>query len=174
MMGIQSLLAEKKADIVKEWRNCIIASYPADGQGFLKKEKSQFGNPVGVVISNEIEPLYDELIKEDGDEKKIAFCLENIIRIRAVQDFKPSQAVSFVLELKGLVRGTLGGGDSAEMRDFDSRIDQIALLAFDIYSKCRQKLFEIRVSEVKHQVGRLLERANLISEVPEYAPGLKK
>ncbi len=60
--------------------------------------------------------------------------------------------MSFVLELKGLVRGTLGGGDSAEMRDFDSRIDQIALLAFDIYSKCRQKLFEIRVSEVKHQV----------------------
>jgi hypothetical protein len=173
-MGIQNLLAEKKADIVKEWRNCIIASYPEESQGFLKKEKSQFANPVGLVISNEIEPLYDELIKEDGDEEKIAFCLENIIRIRAVQDFKPSQAVSFVMELKGLVKGALGDGYSAEMRDFDSRIDQMALLAFDIYAKCRQKLFEIRVNEVKHQVGRLLERANLISEIPEYAPDLKK
>ena len=173
-MGIQSLLADKKADIVKEWRNVIIASYPKDSQGFLKKEKSQFANPVGLVISNELEPLYEELIKESGDEKKIAFCLENIIRIRAVQDFKPSQAVSFVMQLKGLVKDALGDGFAAEMRDFDARMDQMVLLAFDIYAQCRQKLFEIRVNEVKHQVGKLLERANLISEIPEYAPDLKK
>ena len=89
-----------------------------------------------------------------------------------MQDFKPSQAVSFVMELKGLVRGALGEGHSAVLKDFDSRMDRMTLLAFDIYAKCRQRLFEIRVNEVKNQVGRLLERANLISEIPEYAPDL--
>lgn len=173
-MGIQSLLAEKKAELMKEWRNGIIASYPKDSQSFLKKGKSQFANPVGFVITNEIESLYNEFVKEDGDLEKITACLENIIRIRAVQDFKPSQAVSFVMELKELVRGVLGEDHSAVLKDFDSRMDQMTLLAFDIYSKCRQRLFEIRVNEVKHQVGRLLERANLISEIPEYAPDLKK
>lgn len=170
-MDIQSLLANRKADLIKEWRNVIIASYPKDSQSFLKG-KSQFANPVGFVINNEIETLYDEFIKEDGDVEKIASCLENIIRIRAVQDFKPSQAVSFVMELKDVVRGVLKEEDSAELKDFDRRMDQMTLLAFDIYAKCRQRLFEIRVNEVKNQVGRLLERANLINEVPEYAPDL--
>ena len=68
-MGIQSLLTEKKADLVKEWRNAIMASYPKDSQSFLKG-KSQFANPVGFVIANEIESLYDELIQEDGDMEK--------------------------------------------------------------------------------------------------------
>ncbi len=171
-MGIQSLLAEKRSDLVKEWRNIIIASYPKGSQSFLKKGKSQFANPVGFVIANEIESLYDELIREDGDLEKITACLENIIRIRAVQDFKPSQAVSFVMELKELVRGVLGEGHSAVLKDFDSRMDQMTLLAFDIYGKCRQRLFEIRVNEVKNEVGRLLERANLISEIPECSPDL--
>ena len=170
-MGIQSLLTEKKADLIKEWRNVIIASYPKDSQSFLKG-KSQFANPVGFVISNEIESLYDELTRENGDVEKIASALENIIRIRAVQDFKPSRAVSFVMELKGLVRGVLGDGHSAALKDFDDRMDQMTLLAFDIYEKCRQRLFEIRVNEVKNQVGRLLERANLICEIPDYAPDL--
>ncbi len=171
-MGIQSLLAEQKADILNEWRNVIIASYPKDSQSFLKKGKSQFANPVGFVIANEIEYLFDQFMREDGDQEKIASSLENIIRIRAVQDFKPSQAVSFVMELKELVRGALGESHLAVMKEFENRMDRMTLLAFDIYAKCRQRLFEIRVNEVKNQVGRLLERANLVCEIPEYAPDL--
>ena len=138
---------------------------------FLKREKSQFANPVGLTISTEIETLYDEIISGDNMEK-ISSCLDSIIRIRAVQDFKPSRAVAFVLQLKQIIKEELGSGHSDEMRVLDSRIDEIALLAFDIYSACRQKLSEIRVNEVKSQVGKLLERANLISEIPEQRPAL--
>ena len=38
-MGIQSLLTEKRADLIKEWRNVIIASYPKDSQSFLKGQR---------------------------------------------------------------------------------------------------------------------------------------
>jgi len=170
-MNSDNLLAEKKSKIIKKWRNAIIESYPEDSQGFLKREKSQFANPVGLTISTEIETLYDEIISGDNTEK-ISSCLDSIIRIRAVQDFKPSRAVAFVLQLKQIIKEELGNDHSDEMLILDNRIDEIALLAFDIYSACRQKIFEIRVNEVKSQVGKLLERANLISEIPEQRPAL--
>ena len=170
-MNSDNLLKEKKSKIIKKWRNAIIESYPEDGQGFLKREKSQFANPVGLTISTEIETLYDEIIKGENTEK-ISSCLDSIIRIRAVQDFKPSRAVAFVLQLKQIIKEELGTDHSDEMRALDSRIDEITLLAFDIYSACRQKISEIRVNEVKNQVGKLLERANLISEIPEQRPAL--
>jgi hypothetical protein len=170
-MNIDKLLAEKKSKIIKKWRDAIIKSYPEDSQGFLKREKSQFANPVGLTISTEIETLYDEIIGDDNTEK-ISSCLDSIIRIRAVQDFKPSQAVAFVLQLKQIIKEELGTDHSDQTRILDNRIDEITLLAFDVYSACRQKISEIRVNEVKSQVGKLLERANLISKIPEQRPAL--
>ncbi|MBC8176181.1 MAG: RsbRD N-terminal domain-containing protein [Desulfobacteraceae bacterium] len=170
-MNSDNFLAEKKSKIIKKWRDAVIKSYPEDSQGFLKREKSQFANPVGLTISTEIETLYDEIISGDNTEK-ISSCLDSIIRIRAVQDFKPSRAVAFVFQLKQIIKEELGSGHSDEMLILDNRIDEIALLAFDIYSACRQKISEIRVNEVKSQVGKLLERANLISEIPEQRPAL--
>jgi len=168
-MTIDKLLEEKRSKILKKWRDAIIMSYPEESQGFLKKEKSQFANPVGLIITKEIETLYDEIIKGDNTEK-ISSCLDSIIRIRAVQDFKPSRAVAFVLQLKQIIREELGSSHSDEMHILGNRIDEIALLAFDVYSACRQKISDIRVNEVKNQVGKLLERANLISEIPEQRP----
>ena len=170
-MNIDKLLIEKRSKIIKKWRDAIIQSYPEDTKGFLKREKSQFANPVGLIISKEIETLYDEIIKGDNTEK-ISSCLDSIIRIRAVQDFKPSRAVAFVLQLKQIIKEELGNGHSDEMQLLDNRIDDVTLLAFDVYSACRQKISEIRVNEVKNQVGKLLERANLISEIPEQRPAL--
>jgi hypothetical protein len=170
-MNSDNLLAEKRSKIIKRWREAIIKSYPEDSQGFLRREKSQFANPVGLIISKEIETLYDGIIKGENTEK-ISSCLDSIIRIRAVQDFKPSRAVAFVLQLKQIIKEELGSGSSDEMRILDNRIDDVTLLAFDVYSACRQKISDIRVNEVKNQVGKLLERANLISEIPEQRPAL--
>ncbi|MCP4667441.1 MAG: hypothetical protein GY849_13850, partial [Deltaproteobacteria bacterium] len=119
---------------------------------------------------------YDAVTGE-GDGERISSCLDNIIRVRAVQDFRPSQAVAFVLQLKRLIREevrekTSENGHARELEALENRIDETALQAFDIYSQCRQKIYEIRVHEVRNQVGGLLERANLTCEIPEVAPGL--
>jgi len=175
-MSLEKLLSDKRSAIIKKWRDLLIGTYPVDAQRFLKKEKNLFSNPVGQTIAEDMETLYDELtIGNDID--KISSSLDNIIRIRAVQDFKPSQAVGFVLQLKKLIQNELGA-DSREseiqndVEMLEERIDNTALLAFDIYAQCRQKLYEIRVNETKNQVGRLLERANLTVEIPEFEPDL--
>jgi hypothetical protein len=175
-MKLENMLSERRSSIIKKWRDVILATYPGDTQRFFRKEKDQFSNPVGHIIVKEIETLYDEVIKGENTDK-ISSCLDNIIRIRAIQDFKPSHALAFVLKLKKIVREELEGkfrenGLSGELEEFENKIDDLALLAFDIYSQCRQKIYEMRVNEVKNQVGRLLERANITCEIPEQEPDL--
>jgi len=170
-MDLENFLINNRSNIIKKWRGVILASYPEGSQRFLAKEKSRFANPVGHVIDRDIETLYDELVKGEVIDK-ITSCLDNIIRIRAVQDFKPSHAISFVLGLKKIVREELEGspvenGLWGQLQAFETRVDEVVLLAFDIFSQCRQKICDIRVNEVKNQVGRLLERANLVCEIPE-------
>ena len=43
------------------------------------------------------------------------------------------------------------------------------MLSFDIYMNHREKIFEIRLNEIKNMTSRLLKRANLIYEIPEQA-----
>ncbi|SPD74262.1 conserved hypothetical protein [uncultured Desulfobacterium sp.] len=170
-MSLKNLLSDNRSSIIKKWRDIVISTYPIDTQRFLKKEKDRFSNPVGQTIAEDLEILYDQLTS-DNDTDKIARSLDNIVRIRAVQDFKPSQAVGFVFALKRLIKKELGSDLKADdLRDqiesLDERIDNAALMALDIYSQCRQRIYELRVIETTNQVSRLLERANLKIEIPE-------
>ena len=175
-MSLSNLLAAKRSTIIKKWISRIIETYPSDTRRFFKREKDRFANPIGSIIAREIETLYDELLKGD-DTQKISSSLDSIIRIRAVQDFTPSQSIAFVFQLKKLIREAVGteataNGLLAEVQALEDRIDDTALMAFDIYSKCRQKIYDIKVNEVKRQVSRLLQRANLVSEIPDPKPDL--
>ena len=103
--------------------------------------------------------------------EEISPFLDKVIRIRAVQDFTPSQALAFIFDLKRLVREELGGeireGQlSEELRRFEEEIDKVGLLALDIYMKCREEIYEVRVKEVKRSVSRLIDRANKICGIP--------
>ena len=156
---------------MERWFQLVLGTYPADTSRFLKQEKDRFINPVGYAISQEIEALYDELLQGMNSDK-LAACLDNIIRIRAVQDFSPSQTIAFIFLLKKAIREELASEITEnqvfeELLKFESRIDKLVLLAFDIYMKCREKVFEIRVNEAKaerERVLKLLERINLTME----------
>ena len=173
-MMLEDLLLRKSSSILHRWLNAVFETYPADSQRFLRKQKDPFANPVGTTLSRELENLYGEILKHTETEKLTA-TLDRIIRIRAVQDFSASQAVSFVLMLKRVVRSELQkeiaeGNFGEELHRFESRIDEISLRAFDLYMKCKEKIFEIRVNESRNQVARLLERAGLVCEFPKGNP----
>ncbi len=177
-MKLTKLLAQKKAPIVGRWLDLIFETYHDDAQRFLRKQKDRFANPVGTTISKEIENLYDELI-EGLEPDRVSPLLDRIIRIRAIQDFSPSQAVNFVFLLKKSIKKEtsneiLKDQLSEDLAIIESRIDDLALLAFDIYMSCREKLYDIRANEAKNQVSRLLQQAGMISEIPDKKPGVKK
>jgi hypothetical protein len=58
------------------------------------------------------------------------------------------------IELNGMIE---------EWFDLESRIDQLSLMAFDIYGTYRERIYEIRINEIKRERDRafqLLERTN--------------
>jgi len=173
-MNLINLLSEKKSLILKRWFEEILENYPVDSSNFLKTQKNRFANPIGCTISQAIEDLFDELLHDIYSDKCISK-LDDIIRIKAVQEFTPSQAVSFIFLLKKIIREEMGHDIkknhlSDELQSFESNIDKIALLSFDIYMKCREKIFEIRVNEVRNMTNRLLKMANLVYDKDEQRP----
>ena len=177
-MNLEKLLTQKRSAILDGWFKLILETYPADTKRFLKEQKDQFANPVGYTISKEIENLYDDLLQGINKESASTI-LDRIIRIRAIQDFTPSQAISFIFLLKKAIREEL----ETEIREnhlfeelllFESRIDELALLGFDIHARCRDKIYELRANEAKNQVSRLLQKAGLICEIPEWEPNPKE
>jgi len=160
-MALKTLLTSKKSAILKRWFDLILDTYPADSSNTYRRDLDRFTNPVAYTISKEIGTLYDELL-HDMDSDKLHASLDNIIRIRAVQDFPPSQAISFVLCLKKAAREEL----KTEIREsnlfkdylkFESNIDDLAFLAFDIHMTCREKIHEIKVNEIKAERGMLIQ-----------------
>ena len=56
----------------------------------------------------------------------------------------------------------LRSGDLAgELLEWESRIDGVGLMGFDVYTKRREKLHEIRVTEIKNRVSGLMRRTGL-------------
>jgi hypothetical protein len=52
----------------------------------------------------------------------------------------------------------------------ESRIDGLALACLDMYAKCRETLYGIKVEELKKQQHMLLRRAQLIVGIGEGGP----
>lgn len=170
-MSFRDILRQRKSAIVERWFRLILETYPPDASQFLQKQSDQFANPVGHTISRAIEELYDGLV-ECRKPGEISAILDQIVRIRAVQDFSPAEAVGFVFSLKEAIKEEMkeeieDGAVAKDLMELESRIDEMALLSFDVYVKCREKIYEIRVNEVKNRTFRLLERAGLVSEIPE-------
>ena len=172
-MTLDRLILQKKADILERWRQLILDTYPADSSHFLEQEKDRFANPIGSIISEGIEALYDELIGGMNPDRLYA-CLDSIIRVRAVQDFSPSDAIAFIMYLKKVVREELESEIKekrlfGELLKFESRIDDMVLLTLDIYMKCREQIHEIRAKELRDERNgalRLLARTHYKDEEP--------
>ena len=164
-MQIATLLSQKKAAILGRWLAMIFDSYPPETAIFLRKEKNRFDNPAGYRISEGLEGLYGALLQE-MERDQVLTCLDEIIRIRALQNFTPSQALAFIFLLKIVIREELAEeirkeNLAAELLDLESRIDGLALLGFDVYTKRREKIFEIKADEAKRRVSGLMRRTGL-------------
>jgi hypothetical protein len=162
---LEEFLVSNKTAILERWFELTVDTYPADSRKFIKSKGNRFANPVGASISDGMEGVYDLLVKSGGAEPHEFFkFLDEIIRIRAVQDFSPANAVGFVFLLKKAVREAIAKKnlDSRlleQLATFETRIDGLALLSFNIYMQCREKLFEIRATEIRNRTSRILERA---------------
>jgi hypothetical protein len=173
-MGLEKLLAQHENAIVKEWFEVAIKSYAPDTSQFLKSQKDIFANPVGNTLLQGLKALYGQLPKAI-DKPALKQILDPIIRIRAVQAFDPSQALEFIFHLKQILRAQLDSKhikaqipDAIQQLDF--KLDQIGLIAFDIYMECREKVYHIKANENRDRTLRAFVRAGLVVEPGEEGP----
>lgn len=156
---LKELLSQNKKEIVENWKRLIVKTYPEsfrDTPVFLRLQSDQFGNPVGHIITESTESLFEELLNTYNPDK-IKERLDYIIKLRAVQNFSPSEAVAFIFSLKQAIREELEyelkeEDMSEQLIEFESGIDKMALIAFDLYLAAREKIYQIRINELKSEL----------------------
>jgi hypothetical protein len=91
----------------------------------------------------------------ESDLTRARLPLEQIMKIRALSQSSAAGAVRFVFALRELVRASLaveGKVANANAQHFEARVDELALEAFDAYTRCREHLHEVRISELKRNL----------------------
>jgi len=153
-------LKEKRAAVLDRWKELTLAVYEDRAAEFIVRENDRFRNPVGHLVRENLALLYDGLL-EDAPAEKLRLALDGILRVRAVQDLSPSTAVAFVLQLKRAIRDVMSEDHvdpqiHADVTALSVRIDRLALAAFDVYTHCREQIFELRLSEIRGRAPRSL------------------
>lgn len=116
---------------------------------FLGAETDKFSNPVGYTLKKNLAVLLQELLGE-MDSSRTKPALEAIIRIRAIQDLTATQAAGFVFFLRPIVCEHM---PKLDMHGLNRKIDQLALMAFEEYVRCREQLSEIRLNESRRAMA---------------------
>ena len=156
MEMIKKSILQKKEVIVRNWIQSIFDTYPVETSSFLSEQKNQFSNPVGHIISDAAKNIFESILNGNQD-LEIKIFLNDIIKVRAVQNFLPSEAAGFILSLKNIIREEL----SQEIREeihfnefwkIGIEIDKVALIAFDLFMEAREKIFQLRINEIKNSI----------------------
>ncbi|MDH3392461.1 MAG: RsbRD N-terminal domain-containing protein [Desulfobulbaceae bacterium] len=152
-MQISDFLQEN-GEIHDRWIDRVIATYPEGGGAAIKKQTDRFANPLGYNIRHALSSTYKHFCgTADLDQALVA--IEDLVRVRAVQEFTPAEAVSFLFFLKEAVREENSNKKEnealgfVEWLDFEQRIDAIALQVFDMYMDNRERIFKVRINEMK-------------------------
>ena len=177
-MQFENILVQKKDAIIKSWIDMVVSSYAPDTAQFIRSRKDRFANPIGSSITTGLTGLFEQLL-DSPEEAKVRKFLDPIIRIRAIQNFTPSQSTAFVLVIKKIVRDNLKK-ELADQRTasaiaaFEANVDAICLLAFDIYMECREKIYELKTNTERDKIYKAFERAGIVKNEPDSKPVLKE
>ena len=173
MTTLGELLRDNRDIIVQRWFDDGLATYPEDSASAFKRQKDPFANPIGHSLRLGTKAIFDALL-DGADSDTIQHHLNEIVKIRAVQQVTASEAIKFVFSVKQAVRAELGRAARDprmvdELEAFDGKVDRVALVAFDTYVQCREQVSELRIGEVKRQVSWIIDRVNRRNTDPEIA-----
>ncbi len=180
-MNLKAHLEKYRDTILDQWFDQVVKTYPPDTAGFLKNQKDPFANPVRKNTLDGMNTVVTELLG-DGDHDVIRRHLDPAIRIRAVQQFTPAEAVGIIFLLKPVIRNILKTKYPQLLADpkfipalwaLESEIDGIGLIAVDIYVGCREKIYDLKATVERNTIYKAFHRAGLVVENPEDGPDIR-
>ncbi len=147
MSSVMSPAMSTEEAVVERWVELTLNSYPAETLSFLSGEQDAFRNPVGQTLRKSLAALVHEVLGA-MDNGRMLEALDALVRMRAVQNFSPADAVRFVFALRAAIREATG----AVPESLHSRVDELALMTFDQYMSCREQIFQLRVNELRSRM----------------------
>ena len=165
-MASEDILSVRREQAIQKWTDEVFSLYPFETTGFIRTKKDQFANPVGFATREAAALLFDAIRGADVDMEAVHSALGNLVRIRAVQDMRPDQAVGVLFLFKPILRELFLVDMLAEGRldgylEMESRLDSLALVAFNMYIGDRERVYAERVAEQRRgdsQLRRWAER----------------
>ena len=150
-MTLHTLLEEQRAYILEHWVKLLLATYSPDAARIFGKQKDRFANPIGYNVKAGLAELFEVLA---GEELPVlGRQMEELVKVRAVQQFTPSEAMSFVFMFKDIVREFAEKQkvepEAEALERLDRRVDQVALQLFDLYMASRERLHKVRIQELE-------------------------
>jgi hypothetical protein len=141
----------------------MLRAYPWQSAEFLAGERDPFRNPLGGTLRHALHTLLEEVLA-GMSSRRVDDALDSIMQIRAVQGCAPSRALEFLFQLKEILRVDC---PPAELGLLHARIDELALKAFDLFMKYRERTYEARANEARRRVF-VLERRMMPREQSEW------
>lgn len=176
MLFIEKAKADK-ATLLQKWVDMLYCAYPLGSSGFVRTSKDNFTNPIGFVTQTSLNILYDAIIGDDVDPAKVSAALTELVQLRAIQNMTPSKAVGPLTQLKSLLKQEVLSVCMKENKDskmleklfdeyfiVDTRIDTLFLMALDLYSGNREKVFNLRVEEIHRSQSQVVRWAKMREE----------
>ena len=174
-MSLEEVLHNNKDQILEKWVAYTLSTYQSSSM--FREQQDQFANPIGGCVRATLKTLLPLLIK-GGDSSVFSAPLSHLMHLRAVQEFSPSQAVAPLNAVKHITREILENSKQpesfmAELYDFEFAVDLAVLAAFDLYVECREKVYKVRIGEIKSGAHIITDSA-CPSKALMDAPELKK
>lgn len=159
MSTVQALFLEKRESIAKAWFEAIVATMPLQSSGFLRTLADPFVNPVADMLKEAMAGICDALSGQDLEIEIVKQAIERLILLQAAEN-TPGKSLATFLILKPILQKQLCTAENClEYLEFESRLDTILLLAFDLYMAKRETMAELRINEIKRQHAHLVQWA---------------
>lgn len=178
-LSLVELLKANKSGLIKKWINEALDVYPSESAKFMRNKRDRFHNPVGSNLSEALDELFDQLLV-GLEREKAAPLVDRCVRIRAIQDMPAAAAVGFIFSLKHFMREALAKEIKerpsllVELFVIENQVDALALIAFDVYMKCREQIYHLKAEEVKRLYYQAIRRSDIFCVIPgQEEPDLK-
>jgi hypothetical protein len=161
-MKLASFVAEHKTDIARAWFDVAASVYLEGMRDLVSGDKTSFCNPCGQNLSSDLDSFLSGLASNELP-KELAAHLTVTIKIRSVQTMSPSSALSFVTELRNVLRDRHKEVFHKEVPmetliEWLTVLDAVALAVFDLYCEQRALVAEARINDVKRRVSGIMSR----------------
>ena len=173
---VSTSFVNNKRNILDEWYKCMVSSlYNNDETNYIMNEKDSFINPSAFILKNVLADIFGYLF-EKTELDKINGSLEKFTKLLALKGTDTEKILGPLFLLKSKIVANveslyLSDKGYSEITKILSCFDRVILKIFDFYLKAREKIYEIRVNEVKRLTFSLLRANNLVEKIPEFNVG---